>query len=137
MPHRKLYAYVGHRGIVLALLGVIWLILGIGLIDQPPVVGFMLDWMPPQVWPALWIGPALVALVAAGWRRLDALAWGLLMAPCAERCLSYGFAWLFGTFANAWRGTLVYAALGLMIYHCAAGLDRPAPGLVQTLRETR
>lgn len=131
---------VGNRGIVLAMLGVICAILAFGiLVDPARPIGLVYEKTPPWLRATLWGVPGLYALAAAAWRRLDPLAWGLLMIPFLERTLSFSFATFAGVvdrwwpgFAayavpQAWRGVVVYLAFVVLISRCAAGLDRPAP----------
>lgn len=118
---------VGNRGTVLGLLGVIWLVSGIGLADQPQRVGLVDEHLPDSVRAALWIVPGAYAMLAAWWRRLDEWAWALLIAPLAVGLVARVIAWATSTGPPAvWRGALIFLALGLLVNRCAAGLDRPA-----------
>lgn len=127
MPTR-VTSYVGNRGIVLVLLGIIWALTGVGMmVEAPKKLGLPDDYLPISVRIAAWLLPAIVALIAVFVRRLDGWAWGLLMLPVAMRLLSFSWGWATGTYATAWRGTFLYLAVGLLIDRCAAGLDRPPP----------
>lgn len=125
---RRVGAHVGNRGIVLGMLGVVWALTAVGIATAPVTRAPLPDEQLP-VWArvALWIGPGLLALLAVAWRRLDALAWGLLIMPAAIRLVSYGFGWLSGAYPAGWRGACVYLAVVVLVNRCAAGLDRPAP----------
>jgi hypothetical protein len=124
----RLFAYIGNRGIVLSMLGVIWTVTAIGLyVDPYKRPGLPDDILPIPVRIALWAVAGVVAVVATWWRRLDEYAWGLLIVAPSMRLLSYGYGWIFGTFPPGWRSVLVYAATVLLVNRCAAGLDRPAP----------
>lgn len=129
MPHRKLLAYAGNRGLVLGLLGVIWLLTGIGLAsDDRPPTGLVDEQLPLLVRVAMWALPGAFAIVAVAWRRLDGWAWPLLIAPVGIRLCA--LLWAIGPGpgpSTVWRGVLVYLAVGFLIDRCAAGLDRPAP----------
>lgn len=128
-PHRRAFAYVGNRGIVLGLLGVIWVLSGVGAAIDPPVKhpGLWHELLPAPLWFALWFIPGFVAVLAVLVKPLDEWAWGLLILPVAIRFLSYMTGWVFGTYPPGWRGAAVLAATGLLVNRCAAGLDRPAP----------
>ena len=120
-----------HRARVLILLGIIWVIIGIGILTQPPRrVGLIYEQLPLEARALIWILPGLAGVIGALWRRLDSLAWGVLIVPAAERASAYLWAWAIGTVHAAYLGFGVYAALGLLVYECAAGLDRPRNGEV-------
>lgn len=128
MNARRVYYRVGNRGIVLSLLGFLWVLTAVGLgIDPVTRSGLPDEALPVWFRVALWGVAGLTALVGTWWRRLDALAWGLLILPLSMRLLSFGYGWLFTTFPGAWRAVCVYAAMALLVNRCAAGLDRPAP----------
>ena len=125
---QRIAHHVGNRGIVLGLIGAIWILTGIGrLIDAPALVGLPHEELPIEVIAAGWLLPGLVAVVAVAWRKLDGLGWGLLSFPVAVMLLSYLIGWTFGGYSEGWRGACLYAAAVLLINRCAAGLDRPAP----------
>ncbi len=127
--------HIGNRGAVLIILGVLWLLTAIGIatVPIPSRAGGLLPYEHLPVWfrVALWAAPGSIALIAALYRQWDPIAWALLIAPVAERTLSFLWAWgvnMFdGGFPTAWRGFLVYSATGTLIFFCARGLDRPAP----------
>lgn len=128
--------HVGNRGAVLAILGVLWILTAIGIASNPLVNrdgSRLLPYEHLPVWfrVTLWAAPGLVAIFASAWRSWDPGAWALLIVPVAERTLAFAWAWgvdLFdGGYPTAWRGFLVYAATGTLIYFCAAGLDQPPP----------
>lgn len=118
------------RGQVLFTLGVIWLLisLGIGAEDQPDGPRRLPhEHLPIAVRVALWSIPGAVAMLAVFYRRMDEAAWWLLVIPPAERCVSFGYAWIIDTYPPGWRAALVYAASAFLINRCAAGLDRIPP----------
>lgn len=126
---------IGNRGAVLVILGVLWLLTAVGIASAPiSQAGRLLPYEHLPVWfrVTLWAVPGLLAIVVAVWRRWDDLAWALLIVPVAERALSFAWAWGVDMFTGgdptAWRGFLVYAATGTLIYFCAAGLDQAPPG---------
>lgn len=136
---RRVAAGIGNRGVVLATLGVIWVLSGIGLADEPQRIGLVDEHLPAMARAALWLVPGGYAVLASVWRRLDEWAWALLIAPLAIGFLARLFAWgtqalaqlgWFGIDATGphgvWRGALIFAALGLLVNRCGAGLDRPA-----------
>jgi hypothetical protein len=126
MSPRRVYRRIGNRGIVLSLLGFLWIITAIGLATSPPPV------QPDDVFPlsarvTVWAVAGAVAIVATWWKRWDELAWGLLILPLSVRLLSYAYGWISGSYPPGWRAVCVYAAMALLVNRCAAGLDRPAP----------
>lgn len=125
---KRLFVYVGNRGIVLGLLGLIWSLTAVGLaVDPVHHPGLMHEQFPLPVNYALWAVPGFVAVVSVGVRRLDSWAWALLIFPVAVRFLSYTAGWVSDSYPPGWRGAIVYVAIGLLVNRCAAGLDRPAP----------
>jgi hypothetical protein len=144
MPHRVV-AWIGNRGIVLGLLGVIWVLTGVGLMaGVERRTGLLDEALPVEARAAAWITTGLLAVLAAGYRRLDDVAWPLLIVPVAARLFAYVWSlvgsagvWAFGwavpgVYDGAWRGAAVYAAVVLLVNRCAAGLDR-----LPARRETR
>lgn len=117
---------VGNRGVVLGLLGLIWVVLGTTVSEHlhPTLIH---EKMP--LWSAvlIWSVPGAFAMVATVRHQLDPSAWGLLIVGPTVRLVSYGWGWATGTYADGWRGLLVWAAVALLVNRCAAGLDRPAP----------
>lgn len=126
-PRRVLYR-VGNRGIVLSLLGFLWLITGAGILAAPQErAGLPDDIFPVWLRATIWFAAGITALVSTWWKRWDEIAWGLLILPLSMRLLSYLYGWIFQTFPAGWRGFCVYAAMALLVNRCAAGLDRPPP----------
>jgi len=125
---RRIYRRIGNRGIVLSLLGFLWILTAIGLATSPiERSGVPDESLPVWLRAALWGVAGFVAVVATWWKRWDELAWGLLILPLSMRLLSYLYGWIFGTFPPGWRAVCIYAAMALLVNRCAAGLDRPAP----------
>lgn len=128
MSPRRVFRRVGNRGIVLSLLGFLWVLTAIGLgakpMDRP---GLPDDALPVWFRVAMWGGAGLLALVATWWKRWDDIAWGLLILPLGMRLLSYLYGWAFQTYPPGWRAVCIYAAMALLVNRCAAGLDRPGP----------
>lgn len=120
--------HVGNRGIVLGMLGMLWVLTAIGIrtsgTARPEILH---ERLPTWIRVLIWALPGLLALTATVWRRWDELAWGLLIIPPAERLLSYGAAWVTDAYPPAWRSVLVYLGVVVLINRCAAGLDRAAP----------
>lgn len=138
MSPRRIYRRIGNRGIVLSMLGFLWVLTAIGLatapIDRP---GLPDEYLPTWLRVAIWGIAGIAALVATWWRRWDELAWGFLILPLSMRLISYLYGWIFGTFTPGWRGACVYAAMALLVNRCAAGLDRAAPWDGQERRWTQ
>lgn len=122
----RVTAWIGNRGVVLALLGLIWIVLGTTVSEHhhPTLIHEKLP-----LWGAvlIWSAPGTVALVAAFVRRMDPTAWGLLIIGPTVRWVSYGWGWITSAYPDGWRGLLVWSAVAVLVNRCAAGLDRPAP----------
>lgn len=120
--------HVGNRGIVLSLLGFIWIVTAVGLLAEPlRRPGLPDDFLPLWLRVSMWGVAGVAAILGAWWKRADAVAWGLLVLPLCMRLLSYLYGWIFQTYPPGWRSVCVYAATALLVNRCAAGLDRPAP----------
>lgn len=127
--------HIGNRGAVLIILGFLWVLTAIGIATNPIIsTGRQLlpyEHLPVWFRVTLWAAPGLFAIAAAVRRNWDDNAWMLLIVPVAERTLSFLWVWIvdlfIGGWPTAWRGFLIYAATGTLIYFCARGLDRPAP----------
>lgn len=127
-PHRRMFQYVGNRGIVLGTLGMIWVLTALGTALEPTKIEGVLDnRIPVPVRFCMWFIPGFVAVLAMGVKKLDEWAWMLLVVPIVVRFFSFAVGWALGTYPPGWRGAMVYAATVLLVNRCAAGLDRPAP----------
>lgn len=126
MSPRRIVRHVGNRGAVLGLLGLIWIVLGTTTATPQRAV-LLHQHLPLWAGVLLWSVPGSLAVVATVWRRIDATAWGLLIAGPVVWLTSYGWGWVTGTFPGGWRGLLVWFAVAVLVNRCAAGLDRPAP----------
>ena len=128
MSPRRVFRRIGNRGIVLSLLGFMWILTAVGVAIQPiDRPGLPDEALPLWLRVGMWAVAGVVALVATWWKRWDDLAWGLLILPLSTRLLSYIYGWISGSFPGSWRGAFVYAAMALLVNRCAAGLDRPGP----------
>lgn len=125
---RRAFQFTGNRGVVLGLLGIIWVLTAVGVAIEPmKTPGVLFAETPVPVQFATWFITGFIAVLSVGIRRIDEWAWTLLMIPIAVRFFSYLVAWVMGTYPLGWRGAAIYAATGLLVNRCAAGLDRPAP----------
>lgn len=128
MIRRALFIHVGNRGIVLGMLGLIWMLTAVGAaVDPSHNPGLLYDKIPVWVNFTLWFVPGFIAVLSMGVRKLDEWAWMLLITPIVVRFFSLLVGWILGTYPPGWRGAMVYAATALLVNRCAAGLDRPAP----------
>lgn len=139
MP-KRLLKHAGNRGVALAMLGVLWVLMAVGAAVSPLRRDQLLDEHFIPVWgrALLWGAPGLLAIAAAWWKKLDTDAWGWLMVPVVVRFVSFGFGWLCSIFApllgwgwmrdfyypDGWRGCTSIAVFTVFIRVCAAGLDR-------------
>lgn len=126
MP-RRIGRHVGNRGAVLALLGLIWVLMGTVVHPSTPKPILIHERM--HLWATLlvWSLPGAIAVAAAVLRRIDPTAWGLLFVGPAVRLASYWWGWVTAAYPPAWKGFLVWAAVAVLINRCAAGLDRSLP----------
>lgn len=133
MP-KRLLKHAGNRGLALAMLGVLWTLVAVGLAVSPLKRPQLLeDRLPLWVRVVLWGLPGILAVVASVWRKLDADAWGWLMVPVTVRFLSYLAGWICSlvgwerfAYPDGWRGATTIAVFVVFIKACAAGLDRPS-----------
>lgn len=122
------FRHIGNRGIVLSLLGLLWILTAVGLLlDKTTRLGLPDEQLPLWLRFSLWIIPGLAALVITWWKRLDEYAWTLLIVAPSIRLFSFAYGWLSGGFPPGWRGMCVYAATVILVNRCGAGLDRPSP----------
>lgn len=131
MSPRRILFRVGNRGIVLTVLGFMWVITAFSLATTPIVrIGVPDENLPMWLRATFWGVAGVVAIAGAWWKRLDDLAWGLLIFPLSVRLLSFIYGLI--TSAAIPPGRLlisicIYGAMALLVNRCAAGLDRPAP----------
>lgn len=122
------FRYVGNRGVVLSLLGFLWVLTAVGLLaDNLVRTGLPDEQLPLLLRVALWAIPGVAALVITWWKKFDDIAWMLLIIAPSIRLFSFGYGWLSGGFPPGWRGMCVYAATVILVNRCGAGLDRAAP----------
>src|SRR5258708_5712749 len=116
---QRIARHIGNRSVVLGLLGAIWILTGIGRVTNPPPhLGLPHERLPIMAIALMWMVPGGVAVIAAAWRRVDALGWGLLIVPVAVQLVSYLIGWVTGDFTTGWVGASVYAAVVLLINRC-------------------
>jgi hypothetical protein len=133
MMRHRLLRVTGYRGIALGLLGVIWVLTAVGITSGArPRVGFLDEYAPLWARSAVWLWPGLFAILAAMWRRWDSWAWTALIFPVALGLLVRVAALATQPFTGeappgVLIGVLLYTTVALLIYVCAAGLDRPLP----------
>lgn len=141
MSPRRLYHRVGNRGIVLTVLGFLWIITATSLATAPTIrIGVPDEYLPLWLRVSIWGISGTVAMVAAWWKRWDEQAWGLLILPLGLRLLSFIYGAIAGTFHPFGRAMIsicVFGAMALLVNRCAAGLDRPAPWNGQERRWTQ
>lgn len=124
----------GKRGEVLLLLGVAWILIGIGALIIPPLPGDLLFLrIPMPVRAALWWGTGLLALVYA-WmprNRDDSLGFLALYVMPLERAVSYLIAWIdftidgVGGYRYGWLSALFYAVFIGVVMVCAGWREPP------------
>lgn len=123
---RTLSVHVGNRGFVLALLGIIWILIGTTVSEHlhPTLIH---EKLPLWAGVLIWSVPGALAILAAFRHTLDATAWGVLILGPVVRLVSYGWGWATGTYPDGWRGLMVWVAVAVLVNRCGAGLDRPVP----------
>lgn len=130
-PRRILRRVNGNRGIVLTVLGFLWIITAISLATAPVVrIGVPDEHLPLWVRVTVWAVSGTFAMIAAWWKRWDEQAWGILIFPLGLRLISFIIGIITGTFQPPGRAVIsicVFGAMALLVNRCAAGLDRPAP----------
>jgi hypothetical protein len=130
----------GRRGVILQIIGIIWIVLGQGLLaDPPPPERFSkpgpspLDWMDSHLWGWPWIICGIIALGVGLGRRAtpDSIGFGAAMLPVAPWTVFFWYSWLVyeatnGQFGepNNWRGGVTYLLIIVFVRTCA-GWDDP------------
>lgn len=124
---------MGFRGKVLILCGVVWIMLGFGVLDAPRV-GVPHEAIPAPMQAGLWVATGAIA-IASGWRPpgyQDALGWLALYLMPALRTVSYTIGWIdsltpYGGpgYARGWVNALTYGVMVVFIYLCASWPDPP------------
>lgn len=115
--------YLGRRGAMLLVFGVLWIIMGAGTTQTPldPDSPLVHERFPEGLRGSLWLATGALAIFYA-WRPpglRDAVGFVALYAMPATRVLSFGWAyldhlipWIGGPGQDdAWRGAVVYAAM--------------------------
>lgn len=115
---------LGFRGRALLMLGVVWCLIGLGVVGEPSTPGVWHHTWPDWVRIAMWVGCGATAVVFA-WRpkgASDAIGWVALYLPPAVRAVSFLVAWsdyllpLGGAgFARGWVSALIYGAMVAMV----------------------
>ena len=94
---QKMHDRWGSRGAVLALLGVLWVTIGLQTaLTQPgvpydPDTAILHHWLPLWVRVVLWVGSGVVAIVTAATGRGEAVGWSALWIMPVVRTVSYGW----------------------------------------------
>lgn len=112
-----------NRPVVLAMIGLVWILTGLGRI-QEPLTNLPESLVRPGIIGAVWIAGGVVALAAVYLRRLDVAAWSVLTGIALGQVVSYTGGWILGSAPTGWRGALAWAAITVLLNRCAAGLDR-------------
>ena len=87
---------LGHRGAVLMLCGVLWMMLGLTVFTDPDWPYAVHTLIPREVRSALWIASGVTAVIFA-WRPpgfSDAWGWTALYVMPAVRVVSFAWAWV-------------------------------------------
>lgn len=148
MTHR-----LGHRGLALLLLGLIWFVFGWGLFLEPevPAPGAFHQMIPLPIRAAMWITAGSVAMAVGIKGRGGDDSWGhiALWVMPAERLLSYGGAWVLWLisahtpveddlgYPNGWYPALVWLFVVVILRLVAAWPnpnDVPSPPAVEAAK---
>jgi hypothetical protein len=124
---RRLIRHVGNRGIVLATLGLIWIVMGTVVHPDSPEPVLLHERFHLWVTLLMWSLPGAIAVAAAVRRQLDPTAWGVLFVGPGIRLASYTWGLITGVYWPGWKGLVVWLAVCVLINRCASGLDRAAP----------
>lgn len=135
-------AFLGRRGAVLVIIGLVWIMQGIGIVvagDPPtPTDAALLHLQIPIVIRVLlWAVTGTIAICGAllnrpNWEGMGFMA---LVAMPLERALSYGWSWLVyvGTwgdigYGRSWVGAISWAAVVVLIVTIAGWREDPRTG---------
>jgi len=124
----------GKRGEVLLLLGLAWILIGVGTVVVPPPPGNLLHLLiPAPIRAGLWCGTGLVAVFYAWIPKTRSDGWGFLalyLMP-AVRAVSYFIAWVdfsvdgVGGYRYGWLAALFYTVFVGIVVVCAGWREPP------------
>jgi len=133
-------AHLGRRGLSLILFGILWTLVGVGILGGPsdrfsrPGPGGTLEFMDSANWAWMWIGFGALSVISGFLRRrvrlLDEWGFNSLLIPAWVWTLTYG--WSAVTYivtmgeygqGRAWVGCVVYGVISLAILVIAGWPD--------------
>lgn len=141
MPHRVIARRVGLRGELMLILGVIWILVGIGVVtvDPPHTPSVWHELLPMPLRVGGWVVTGLLAiagaLTAPLWPQWSDRAIGLLTIMPLQRVVSYLWSWVMHLWPDppagdpdGWYRALYYV-LGVLLVWVAARIPAgPWPG---------
>lgn len=123
---RRIWSYLGWRGLTLAGSGIGWVVVGLGLVltDRPAVnagAGPVIDLMQLSAWGGVWALCGVLGLVA-GVMRPGHDRWGFaaVSLPPTVWALSYATAAVVGRYSPGWATVPVYTVILLLLAVIAA-----------------
>jgi hypothetical protein len=140
---------LGRRGLILATLGVVWVLYGLLIATSPMQERFSrpgpspLDWMDSNWWGLLWIAAGGTSAVVGLRRRRapDAAGFGAIIAPALMWTIFFSYSSLVyfatgGVFGEprTWASALIWAAVSFVVRVCA-GWDDPTDPLLPSGEE--
>lgn len=136
-PTRWLASRLGRRGAALAILGVIFVLVGLDVLlapDAPDYGRFLIHtFLPHPIMAALWIIPGALALRASVHKGpgKDGFGFMALVVPLIIRIVSYVFSFIAylvgaGTWAFGWASALIWIAILALILIIAGWAEVPS-----------
>ena len=126
---------LGFRSRILILCGMIWILLGFSVLDEP-IRGVPYELVPDHLRAGLWVATGATAL-ASGWRPpgyQDALGWVALYTVPALTTVSYTISWVDSLvdgiggpgYSRGWVLAVTYGVMVGVVYICASWPDPPS-----------
>lgn len=130
MPHRVIVRRVGLRGEAMIGLGIIWGLVGVGILlgtgQRAPELALWHTLIPSYISGGLWLTSAAAAIVAAHWQQWSHAALGILTVMPMVRLTSFMWGWLMSLvpgpppgYPDGWYSMLFYVVMVAMVIHVA------------------
>ena len=122
----KVARHVGYSGVVLAVFGWFWVLIGAGVFVRPDYHPELIHThLPIWIRVGLWASCGAVAMALAWVRRMHPLGFGLLVLPPAERAFSYTLAFIHGPTLGWLVGAAVWCSMTFAVLLFAAWPEPP------------
>jgi hypothetical protein len=134
-PCRWIARVLGRRGAVLLIIGLMWIMVGVGLVLDPSPLLPKNYYVWHEQWPMwfrvmAWVTTGTIACIMA-WVRApgrDNIGFVALTVMPTQRAFAFGFAWLLSLFTDVgypagWIGMIVWGAVTILIVIISGGVS--------------